>query len=171
MITGTKTVRFRSGSTLISSMVAVAIVLIAIIGTSNFRYYTTMDTRRAIAKTESSRLALLLCESWRGLQGDLNYNPITVLGSDLAINEDDGPECPEDFTKLDSYLIQLDSNSLLTKTNEYHISYYVTLSWKDIQPGLRALNVVIAWSQKESSSEGLGSADKTFSLTIYTLTF
>jgi len=163
--------KFRRGSTLISSMVAVAIVLIALIGTSNFRYYTALDTRRAVAQTEASRLALLLCESWRGIQGNLSYDPITVISSDLVISsQEDGPDCPEDFTSFGNYLIQLDANSEQDDDNEYHISYYTTLSWKDIQPGLRALNVVIAWAQKESSSEGFDGTDKTFSLTIYTST-
>jgi hypothetical protein len=161
---------FRTGSTLISSMIAVAIILIAIIGTSNFRYYTALDTRKATAQTEAARIALLLCESWRGVQGDLTYNPITNLGSDLTISENTGPQSPADFTKLGSYLIQLVDNSDQNYKNEYHISYYVTMSWKDIQSGLRALNVTISWAQRDMSDGGYDKADKSFTLTIYTLT-
>ena len=159
----------RRGSTLISSLIAVAIILIAIIGTSNFRYYTALDSRRATAQTEAARISLLLCESWRGLQGDLSYDPITNLGSDLTINSSKGPECPEDFTSLGSYLIKLDKNDG-QDDSEYHISYYATLSWKDIQPGLRALNVTVAWAQRDLSVGGYDSTDKSFTLTIYTLT-
>lgn len=160
---------FRAGSTLISSLIAVAIILIALIGTSNFRYYTALDSRKATARTEAARIALLLCESWRGIQGDLNYDPITSLGSDLMISSDEGPESPEDFTPLGSYLIMLGKTND-QNDNEYHISYYATLSWEDIQPGLRALNVIVAWAQKESGTGGYDSADKSFTLTIYTLT-
>jgi len=160
------------GSTLISSLIAVAIILIAIIGTSNFRYYTALDSRRATAQTEAARIALLLCESWRGVQGDLNYDPITNLGSDLTISADKGPDCPEDFTALGSYLIMLgDDNQDDQGNDEYHISYYTTLSWKDIQSGLRALNVTVAWAQKDLSVGGFDSVDKSFTLTIYTLTY
>jgi hypothetical protein len=158
-----------SGSTLISSMIAVAIILIAIIGTSNFRYYTALDSRRATAQTEAARIALLLCESWRGVQGELNYDPITNLSSDLTISANEGPACPEDFTSLGSYSIMLDKNDG-QDDSEYHISYYATLSWKDIQAGLRALNVTVAWAQKDLSVGGYGSTDKSFTLTIYTLT-
>jgi len=157
----------RSGSTLISSLIAVAIILVALIGTSNFRYHTSMDSRRATALTEASRIALLLCESWRGIQGDLDYNPITNLGADFTISSNEGPSCPDGFTKLGSYLIQLDGNN---DQEEYHISYYTTLSWQDIQPGLRDLNVNVSWAQRDNSDGGFDAADKDFSLTIYTLT-
>ncbi len=160
---------FRSGSTLVGSLVAVAIILIALIGTSNFRYYTALDTRRATAQTEAARIALLLCESWRGIQGDLNYDPITTYGPDLIISSDAGPESPDDFTSLGSYLIKLGS-STDDQDGVYHISYYTTLSWKDIQPGLRALNVIVSWAQHETETPDFDNTDKSFSLTIYTLT-
>ena len=159
--------KVRSGSTLITSLIAITIILIAIIGTSNFRYYAALDTRKATALTEASRIALLLCESWRGMNGDLSYNPITNLGSDLTISNENGPSAPTDFTSLGSYLIKLGQS---TETNKYHISYYTTLSWKDIQTGLRALNVNISWAQRDTGNEGFENADKSFSLTIYTLT-
>ena len=168
MFPKTKKRGFRSGSTLISSLIAVAIILIALIGTSNFRYYTALDSRRATAQTEAARIALLLCESWRGIQGELSYDPIPVISSDLMIANSEGPEAPDGFTALGSYLIQLGSN--LQEDNEYHISYYTTLSWQDIQPGLRALNVNVAWAQRDLSVGGFDSADKSFTLTIYTIT-
>ena len=158
----------RSGSTLITSLIAITIILIAVIGTSNFRYYAAMDTRRATALTEASRISLLLCESWRGMNGDLSYDPITNLGSDLTIKSDNGPSAPSGFTSLGSYLIKLGTSS---DQNEYHISYYTTLSWRDIQTGLRALNVNVSWAQHDSGKNGLAEADKSFSLTIYTLTY
>jgi len=158
------------GSTLISSMIAVAIILIALIGTSNFRFYSALDSRRATALTEASRITLLLCESWRGIQGDLSYNPITALNSELIITASEGPTCPEDFTSLGSYLIQLTDNNDEQENNEYHISYYTTLSWKDIEPGLRMLNVIVSWAKQDTGKDGFANADKSFSLTIYTLT-
>ncbi|MBN2589739.1 MAG: hypothetical protein JXA96_07745 [Sedimentisphaerales bacterium] len=158
----------RSGATLISSLIAISIILIAVIGTSNFRYYAAMDTRKATAMTEASRIALLLCESWRGLEGDLNYDPISNLGSDLIINNSEGSPAPSGFTTLGNYLITLGTNS---DRSEYNISYYTTLSWQDLQPGLRALNANISWAQRDTGNGGFEDADKSFSLTIYTLTY
>ena len=163
-----KHVRF--GSTLISSMIAIAIIMIALIGTSHFRYYSALDIRKATAQTEASRIALLLCESWRGLKGDLNYNPITNLDANLMISSSEGPKGPDGFTKLGSYLVKLGTKSTDEKEETYHISYYTTLSWKDIENGLRMLNINISWAQKDTGAEGLENTDKSFSLTIYTET-
>ena len=57
--------QFRKGSTLISTLTAAAIIMIALIGTSNFRYYVTMDARKAAAQTNAARIALMLCENWQ----------------------------------------------------------------------------------------------------------
>ncbi len=161
---------FCRGSVLISTLVAVTIILIAVIGTSNFRYYTALDTRKATAQTEAAGIALLLCESWRGVQGDPAYDPVTNLGSDLAISKSTGPQTPDDFTRLDSYLIKLVNDKDRNGKDDYRISYYVTMSWKDIQPGLRALNVNVAWARRDSNNDGYDKTDKSFMLTIYTLT-
>jgi len=156
-------IRCRRGMTLVGTMVAVVILLIAVIGTSSFRYYSAMDTRRADAQTAASRIALTLCESWRGINGDVTYNPITHLGTNLAITQSTaGPDKPSDFTLLGSYAVDVD---------EVHgVTHYATLSWKDVQPGLRALNVVVAWAQRGPGVDGTENVDKSFRLTIYTST-
>ena len=158
----------RPGSSLITSLIAITIILIAIIGTSNFRYYAAMDTRKATATTEASRIALLLCESWRGMNGDLTYNPVTNLSADFTIINNEGPTVPGGFTSLGSYLIKLGT---IPDQGEYNISYYATLSWQDIQPGLRALNANVSWAQHDTGNGGFDETDKSFSLTIYTLTY
>jgi hypothetical protein len=168
MISKKYKIRSRRGATLVSAMVAVAVILIALIGTSNFRYYSALDARKATAQTTGARIALILCESWRGIQGDQTYDPTTSLGSDLTITYSDGPENPDDFTLLGSYEIILDNPG--NEDNDYNITYYATLSWKDIQPGLRALNVIVVWAQRDQGVEGFAGTDKSFSLTIYTLT-
>jgi hypothetical protein len=153
----------RSGSTLISSLIAVTILLIAVIGTSNFRYYAAMDGRKAVAQTNAARIALSLCESWKGLKGDITYNPISQLGTFITITADQGPSKPNDFTLLGSYKITLDS----TEDNAMGADYFVTLSRKDVQSGLRALNVIVSWAQR--GQQGLNNTDKSFALTTYTL--
>ena len=113
---------------------------------------------------------MLLCESWQGIQGDLSYDPITDLNPELIISSSEGPACPEDFTSLGSYLIKLADSTDKVENNEYHISYYATLSWKDIEPGLRMLNVIVSWAKQDTGKESFENADKSFTLTIYTLT-
>jgi len=149
-------------------MVAVVILLIALIGTSSFRYSAALDGRKAKAQTTAARIALMLCESWGGINGDVTFDPTELCGSDLDIDTLDADlDKPSDFALLGSYTVVLDTN------DSYNINYYATLSWKDDdeKPGLRALNVIVAWAQKDLGVDGIKGADKTFRLTIYTKTF
>lgn len=156
-------IRRRRGMSLVGTMVAVVILLIALIGTSSFRYYSALDARKADAQTAAARVALMLCESWRGINGDLTYNAAAYSGGNLAITASvDGPAKPADFTLLGSYAIVLDDVD--------GVNYYTTLSWKDVQAGLRALNVIVAWDQRDQGDGGIGDVDKSFRLTIYTAT-
>jgi len=50
------------------------------------------------------------------------------------------------------------------------MKFYTTLSYKDLQPGLRALNIAFAWSGRDKSGNGLEDMDKLLELTTYTLT-
>jgi hypothetical protein len=144
-------------------MVAVVILLIALIGTSSFRYYSALDARKADAQTAAARIALMLCESWRGVSGDLTYNATAYSGGNLAITASvDGPATPADFTLLGSYAIVLDDVD--------GVNFYTTLSWRDVQAGLRALNVIVAWDQRDQGEGGIADVDKSFRLTIYTAT-
>lgn len=155
----------RRGMTLVGTLVAVVILLIALIGTSSFRYYAALDGRRADAQTTAARIALMLCESWGGLNGDETYNPVTHLSSDLAITASSSTVAakPTDFTLLGAYTVLFDDDRGVNK-------YMATLSWKDIQSGLRALNVNVAWAPREQGASD-SSRNKSFSLTIYTLTW
>jgi hypothetical protein len=164
ILSGTQRIHTRSGVTLISTLISIAIILIALIGTINFRYYATMDARKAVAQTTASRIALLLCENWRGINGDTGYNPAAYLGSDIKLTQSEGPSEPDDFTSLGSYKIVLDEED----DGAEGADYFVTLSWKDIQPGLRALNVVVSWAQR--GQRGLENTDKSFRLTTYVTT-
>jgi hypothetical protein len=139
-------------------MIATVILIAALIGTSNFRYYVTMDAQKASAKITAARIGLMLCESWRGLKGTETYDPAAYFGSALTITPGTGPDKPVDFTLLGSYTITLNG-----------ANYYITLSWKDVSTGLRALNIVVTWAQREQRTSSLNDADKTFKLTTYAL--
>ena len=134
------------------------IILVALIGTSNFRYFSTLDAQKAAAKITASRIGLMLCENWRGIGGIETYDPATSLGSDLTITTSTGPAEPADFTLLGSYTITVNG-----------ANYYITLSWKDVSTGLRALNIIVAWAQRTQGVSSLNDADKSFKLTTYAL--
>jgi len=151
-------IRCRRGVSLVSIMIAIAILLAALIGTSNFRYYSALDAQKAAAKITASRIGLMLCENWRGLGGAETYEPVTYLGSDLTITSSAGPDKPADFTLLGSYTVTVNG-----------ANFYITLSWKDVSAGLRALNIIVAWAQREQRQSSLSDADKSFKLTTYAL--
>lgn len=157
-------IRRRRGMSLVGAMVAVVILLIALIGTSSFRYCAALDARRADAQTSAARIALMLCESWSGVNGALTYNPLVQFSTDLVITTSaTGPTKPDDFTLLGTYKVVL---------KDYHgVNHYATLSWKDIQPGLRALNVIVAWAQRGAAANGVENVDKSFRLTVHTATW
>jgi len=145
------------GLTLVEAMLAVVVLAIAVIGAANFRYYTTLDLQRSTRRITAARVGLLLCESWAGQRGAETYEPVTHLDSDLVITADTGPDWPEDFTLLGSYTVVL-----------HGADYYATMSWKDVQTGLRALNVVVAWAQRKQGETNINDADRSFALTTYT---
>ena len=158
MIPKTRKIRRRSGFSLISIMIAITILVAALIGTSNFRYYSALDAKKATAKITASRIGLMLCENWRGLGGIETYDPVAYLSSDLTITTSTGPAKPGDFTFLGSYTVTV---------NNAH--FYITLSWKDVSTGLRALNIIVSWAQRDQSTSSLNDADKSFRLTTYAL--
>lgn len=149
---------YRSGITLVETMNAVAILSITLIGVSGYRYCSSLDTRKADAYIASARIGYLLSECWRGMQGSETYDPVARLGAGLAITTSEGPDAPGGYTVLGSYKIMLND-----------ITFYATLSWKDISGNLRALNTTIVWAQRTHEQIDLNDADKSFELTTYVL--
>lgn len=146
-----------TGSSLIEVMLAAAVVSIAVIGGISYRYYSSLDGRRANIHATTARVALLLCESWRGTNASLTYDPINHLDLDLlTITADDGPAAPEDFTTLSSHKLIVSD-----------ITYYATLSFRDVDTGLRALNVRVAWQRRDQSDKDLSDMDGVFELNSY----
>ena len=147
---------YRSGISLVETMNAVAILSITLIGVSGYRYCSTLDTRKADAYIISARIGYLLSESWRGMQGYEAYDPVARLGGGMTITTSEGPAAPGDYTVLGSYKIVLND-----------ITFYATLSWKDINSNLRALNTTVVWAQRTHEQNGLDDSDKSFELTTY----
>lgn len=154
------TVRRKSAAafTLIEVMLTTLILLVAVVGTSGYRYYGALDARRSAMRIAAARIGLLLCENWRGFKGTETYDPTTYFSSELTITAITVPDgfVGEGFTTLGGYKVVMDNTN-----------YYAILSWKDVDTGLRALNVVVAWAQREQGATGIADADKLFSLTTY----
>jgi len=155
--------RVRRGVTLVGTLIAVVVLLIALIGTSTFRYSAALDGRKADAQTTASRVALLLCESWRGLSGDTAFDPIQLGSGDLEIGQSswNGHVTPDGYTLLGNYEIVMDSG------DPDGLAYYATLSWNDVQSGLRALNINVEWAQRSETTEGAKNVDRSYALTVY----
>ena len=149
---------YRPGISLIETMNAIAILSITLIGVSGYRYCSTLDARKADAYIASARIGNLLSESWRGLQGSEAYDPVARLGAGMTITAGEGPDAPGGYTVLGSYEIVLND-----------ITFYATLSWKNLSDNLRALNTVLIWAQRTHEQNKLDDADKSFELTTYVL--
>ena len=167
MILKTRKIRCRRGVSLVGTMVAVTILLIALIGTSTFRYAAALDGRKAGVHTSAARVALALGESWRGIKGDTTLDPTGLGSSDMTVSVSTwaGHEKPDDFTLLGNYVVVLDDD------DPDSANYYATMSWKDVKPGLRALNVSVAWAQRGRGADDTENVDKSFGLTVYTQTY
>jgi type II secretory pathway pseudopilin PulG len=159
----------QTGFTLVETVISITALLVAVIGVTGSRYFSALETRKGASQITAARIALMLCESWRGLDGDETYDPASHLGSDLHVTEAPGPANPDDFTLLGSYTVVFDDGIGVD-------NYMTTLSWKDVQPGLRALNVVVAWASREQLAgaaqqiDGI-SVDKLYELTVYARTY
>jgi prepilin-type N-terminal cleavage/methylation domain-containing protein len=155
----TATLKRVKGMTLIEIMEALLVLAIAVLGASGYRYYSALDARKADMNATGSRIGMLLCESWRGAAGSETYDPVANLGSELTIAPLalSSQFSAADFTSLGGYMVVADG-----------INYYAALGYKDVSPGLRALNVVVGWAQKDQGPSTPGDADKLFKLTTYT---
>ena len=133
----TKKRRSRRGFTLVEIMCTITVLSVAVIGTSGYRYFATLDVQRADTRTTAARMALLLCEGWRGVNGSQTWDPTTYLGSDLVTK-------PISYSTTFNDLNVLQGRTIVSNDTNYH----VFLLFKDVEPGLRALNVIVAWSPK-----------------------
>jgi hypothetical protein len=149
---------YRHGISLVETMNAIAILSIAVIGITGYRYCAALDTHKSDACIASARIGQLLSESWRGMQGSENYDPVSHLGAGLTISESDGPEAPMGYTVLGSYEILMND-----------MAFYTTLSWKDPSSNLRILNIVLIWARQNRGQNNIDESERTFRLTTYVL--
>lgn len=132
--------KFAAAITLVEVMGAILVLLVAVMGASGYRYYAALDARKADTALTAARVALLLCESWRGVGGDETFDPISHFNPDsddsgFAIETAaKGPPIPQGYTVLGVYKITVDGTY-----------YCAAMTWEDTIPGLRTLNVFVFW--------------------------
>lgn len=149
--------RFQSGVSLIEVMVTIVILSIGVIAASGYRYHSTLNITRADTQTAAAEIGWTLCESWRGVKGDPNYNTVTSLTPALTITAGDGPDTPTGFTLMGKYHVTLNG-----------VNYFVNMSWKNLTASLRILNVTVAWAQAKRGQTTLSDTDKQFKVVTYT---
>jgi prepilin-type N-terminal cleavage/methylation domain-containing protein len=173
---GAKRFKYSSGFTLVEIMVTITVLLIAVLGTSAFRYHSALSAREAKAKTTAARIAQTLCENWRGANDANEFDPATafslqdIFGSQFEAmlridGAEYGPYAADGFTPLGYYKIILDDN----EDEGDEVPYWVTLSWREVSSGLRALNIVVGWDTRSAMSNYYweGGSGRTFKLTTY----
>ena len=156
-----KRLKSKGGFTIVEVMITAVILLVAVLGSSGYRYYAALDARKAAMQAADSRVGLILCESWHGVGGIATYDPVAHLGTNMTISAMtgfDGSGFKEaDFTLLGGY--QVVAND---------VTYAAVLSWKDINAGLRALSVVVIWPVQDGNVDAQDASQKTYELTTYT---
>lgn len=156
-----KRLKSKGGFTIVEVMITAVILLVAVLGSSGYRYYAALDARKAAMQAAASRVGLILCESWHGVGGIGTYDPVAHLGTNMAISVMtglDGTGYKEaDFTLLGGY--QVVAND---------VTYAAVLSWKDVNAGLRALSVVVIWPVQDGNVDAQDASQKTYELTTYT---
>jgi len=147
--------RFRA-STLVELVIALTALVIVVLGHSITGYNARLDIRRSMKQSTAATTALLLCESWAGAGGATTYDPVVDLASQVTITAGTGPDVPAGFTSRAGCAIVIDG-----------VHYNATLSSQELAASLRALNVAIAWSDRDDVHPP--TLDKSFHLTTYIL--
>lgn len=158
----TKRHKSSGGFTFTEVMGAILVLTIAVLGASAYRYHATLDTRKADLQTTAARMASLLCETWRGTDDPNTFDPAASFKAELAITAvdvHDAPRTPMGLNTLGTYSIV---------ANE--VDYRSVLFWRDVQPGLRALSVIMVWDWDDVNySSSYYRENQSFKLTTYVL--
>jgi len=123
----------RKGLTLVEVMVTMLVIVVAVIGASGFRYYATLDARKADTQITAARLGLLLLEGWKGLAGNPEYDPADEFASDLDIKQ-----ATTDFSVVSG----ITSWKGYTITTPGGGQFYAALAYKDATDTVPALLTV-----------------------------
>ena len=155
---------FIAGVTIVEVMITIVIILIAIVGTSAFRYHSTLLIRRAEVRTTAARLAAALLNGWKGAGSHSGYSAYELLDPSDYNPSDPNDYNPNDIDPVEFGLLGLRTyfnvpgppvaagfSALDTNSNPNYrfvidgVNYYVTLSYQDEVGEPRLLSVCVAW--------------------------
>lgn len=148
--------RCKDGITIIEVAVAIVVMLVGFIGTTSYRYYAALDENKATAWRNAARIGLLFSESWKSVKGYRLYEPEEHLDPPIGVDAVFGNGVPDGYTENGTYLVVADNRN-----------YYITLSWKDVDAELQALNVEVNWTPNPPQGNGITDAYKSFTLTSF----
>ncbi|MGB2863147.1 MAG: hypothetical protein WBC05_07455 [Sedimentisphaerales bacterium] len=128
-----------SGVNLIEVMAVTAILLITVLGTSGYRYYSSLNARLAGEQIIAARVGQLVCGTWAGVEGNEIFDLTASLSSNLTVETlTPTKSLPSTFVLLGEYRITLEG-----------VAYDCVLAWKDVTPELRAIWVSVEWDWRE----------------------
>jgi len=147
-----------SGVNLIEVMAVTAILTITVVGTSGYRYCSSLNERWAEEQVAAARLGQLLCGSWAGVGGDETYDLTASISSNLGVEIlTPTKTLPSTFVLLGEYRITLEG-----------VAYDCVLAWKDVTPELRALWISVEWNWREEDPSNTDKAlGKSFIIITY----
>jgi len=126
----------RSGLCLLEIMVAMAVLLVGVLGTMSFRYHCALNSRKADAHNKAVRLGSMLLEGWKATGAKDDFDAITMFSPDITISS--STKCPAaggSFNELGRYHIYSDN-----------MNYYAALSYINADAATpKTLNVSIYW--------------------------
>jgi len=160
---------FRPAISIIEIMMFIAVMSIAVIGASGYRYFSALQIRWSDSQITAGRIASQLCESWKGQGGGSGaYNPLTDPGIGLNITDASSslaPQPPADFTLLEDgghYKVVLGNRT-----------YYSSMSYKiinNVNGNLETLSVIVTWPVNESIPDNTAMTHKPFCLSELLIT-
>jgi prepilin-type N-terminal cleavage/methylation domain-containing protein len=136
----------KNGLCLIEVMVAMAVLLVGILGTMCFRYHCALNCRKADAHNSAVRIGGMLLEGWKATGAENDFDTVGMFSSDVTISTSNNSPTPASgFSELGRYHIINDQ-----------MNYYATLSYKDSDAATpKTLNASVYWlNSNQSGSVG-----------------
>ncbi len=156
------------GVTLIETMVAVAIMLVAVTGATFYQYYTVLDARKADLRMEAARLGLTLLEGWKGAGCATSFDPQTDFANGqssefaaaLGAWIPGAGDPPLGMNKVcGKYAVTTENNTY------FMILSYNEQSLPDNTP--MAMNVLVMWDSRGYGGSDIANAGSSLGLTTY----
>ena len=111
----TKRGKFAAAFSLVEVMMAIAILAIAAVTASGFRYYAVVDARKADVQITGTRLASLFLYGWDGSGGYSGYGKYNLIGGDDPLDPNDYDiEYDYDTYNPDDYEYDIDEPNAIT---------------------------------------------------------